>query len=190
MRVLISGAGIAGLTAAYWLRSYGFTPTVVERAPSLVTGGYKIDLRGTALEVLRRMRIHHAVVAASTNMQRASLVDRDGQVINKMSGAEFGHRVGDDVEIVRGTLCQILKDSIADVEFIFGDSIRAIAQPSDKVQVGFTGNGAREFDLVIGADGLHSNAGGLVFGDEARFARDLGLYLCMYTVPTLKDYST
>ena len=183
MRVLISGAGIAGLTAAYWLRSYGFTPTVVERAPSLVTGGYKIDVRGTALEVLRRMRIHDAVVAASTDMQGASLVDRDGQVINKMSGAEFGHRVGDDVEIVRGTLCQILKDSIADVEFILGDSIRAIAQRSDKVQVGFTGNGAREFDLVIGADGLHSNVRGLVFGDEARFVRDLGLYLCMYTVP-------
>jgi 2-polyprenyl-6-methoxyphenol hydroxylase-like FAD-dependent oxidoreductase len=183
MRVLISGAGIAGLTAAYWLRSYGFTPTVVERAPSLVTGGYKIDVRGTALEVLRRMRVHDAVVAASTDMQGASLVDRDGQVINKMSGDEFGHRVGDDVEIVRGTLCQILKDSIGDVEFIFGDSIRTIAQRSDKVQVEFTRNGAREFDLVIGGDGLHSNVRGLVFGDEARFVRHLGLYLCVYTVP-------
>ena len=183
MRVLISGAGIAGLTAAYWLRSYGFAPTVVERAPSLVTGGYKIDVRGSALEVLRRMRIHDAVVAASTDMQGATLVDRDGKVINKMSGDEFGHRVGGDVEIVRGTLCQILKDSIADAEFIFGDSIGAIAQRSGDVQVEFTRNGKREFDLVIGADGLHSNVRGLVFGDEARFVRDLGLYLCVYTVP-------
>jgi 2-polyprenyl-6-methoxyphenol hydroxylase-like FAD-dependent oxidoreductase len=183
MRVLISGAGIAGLTAAYWLRSYGFAPTVVERGPSLVTGGYKIDVRGSALEVLRRMRIHDAVVAASTDMQGAMLVDRDGKVINKMSGDEFGHRVGGDVEIVRGTLCQILKDSIADAEFIFGDSIRAIAQRSGDVQVEFTRNGKREFDLVIGADGLHSNVRGLVFGDEARFVRDLGLYLCVYTVP-------
>jgi 2-polyprenyl-6-methoxyphenol hydroxylase-like FAD-dependent oxidoreductase len=83
MRILISGAGIAGLTVAYWLRSYGFTPTVVERAPSLLAGGYKIDVRGTALEVLRRMRIHDAVVAASTDMQGASLVDREGKVINE-----------------------------------------------------------------------------------------------------------
>src|SRR5262245_41109958 len=51
MDILISGAGIAGLTTAYWLRRYGFTPTIVERAPSLVTGGYKIDVRGTALGV-------------------------------------------------------------------------------------------------------------------------------------------
>ena len=90
MRVLISGAGIAGLTVAYWLRRYGFTPTIVERAPSLLTGGYKIDVRGTALQVLRRIGIHDAVVAASTDMQGALLVDKDGKVVNKMSGDEFG----------------------------------------------------------------------------------------------------
>jgi 2-polyprenyl-6-methoxyphenol hydroxylase-like FAD-dependent oxidoreductase len=70
MEILISGAGIAGLTVAYWLRRYGFTPTVVERAPSLLTGGYKIDVRGTALQVLRRMGIHDAVITASTDMQK------------------------------------------------------------------------------------------------------------------------
>jgi 2-polyprenyl-6-methoxyphenol hydroxylase-like FAD-dependent oxidoreductase len=76
MKVLISGAGPAGLTAAYWLQRYGFAPTIVERAPSLVTGGYKIDVRGAALQVLRRMGIHDAVVAAGTDMQRAVLVMR------------------------------------------------------------------------------------------------------------------
>jgi 2-polyprenyl-6-methoxyphenol hydroxylase-like FAD-dependent oxidoreductase len=182
MRVLISGAGIAGLTVAYWLRLYGFSPTIVERAPSLLTGGYKIDVRGTALQVLRRMRIHDAVVAASTDMQGALLVDRDGKVINKMSGDAFGHRVGEDVEIVRGTLCQILMDNVSEAEFIFGDSIQAISQYSDRVQVEFTKNSPREFDLVIGADGLHSNVRGIVFGDESRFVRELGLYLCVYTV--------
>jgi 2-polyprenyl-6-methoxyphenol hydroxylase-like FAD-dependent oxidoreductase len=183
MRVLISGAGIAGLTAAYWLHRYGFTVTIVERASSLVTGGYKIDVRGTALQVLTRMGVHDAVVAASTDMQGAVLVDRDGKVINKMTGDEFGHRAGEDLEIVRGTLCQILKDSISNVEFVFGDSIRAISQDSDRVQVEFSKNSPREFDLVIGADGLHSNVRGVVFGDEARFVRELGLYLCVYTVP-------
>src|SRR5262245_58255883 len=89
MRVLISGAGIAGLTVAYWLRRYGFATTIVERAPSLLTGGYKIDVRGTALQVLSRMGIHDAVVAASTDMQGALLVDGEGKILNKMSGDEF-----------------------------------------------------------------------------------------------------
>ena len=183
MRILISGAGIAGLTIAYWLRHYGFTPTIVERAPSLVTGGYKIDVRGTALQVLTRMGVHDAVVAASTDMQGALLVDKDGTVIKQMTGDAFGHRVGKDLEIVRGTLCQILMDHISDAEFIFGDSIRAIEQFSDRVQVEFSKSSPREFDWVIGADGLHSNVRAIVFGDESRFVRDLGLYLCVYTVP-------
>jgi 2-polyprenyl-6-methoxyphenol hydroxylase-like FAD-dependent oxidoreductase len=183
MKVLISGAGLAGLTVAYWLKRYGFTPTIVERAPSLLTGGYKIDVRGTGLQVLRRMGIHEAVVAASTDMQGAVLVDASGKVINRMGGAEFGHRVGADLEIVRGTLCQILMDRVADAEFMFGDSIRAVSQTSAGVEVEFTKNSPREFDLLIGADGLHSNVRRLVFGDEARFLRELGLYLCVYTVP-------
>ena len=85
MKVLISGAGIAGLTVAYWLRRYGFSPTIVERAPSLLTGGYKIDVRGAALQVVRRMGVHDAVVAAGTDMQGAVLVDASGNVINRMS---------------------------------------------------------------------------------------------------------
>ena len=183
MRVLISGAGIAGLTVAYWLRRYGFTPTIVERAPSLLTGGYKIDVRGTALQVLKRMGVYDTVVAASTDMQGALLVDKDGKVVNRMSGDAFGHRVGEDVEIVRGTLCQILMDHISGAEFLFGDSIRAISQSSDSVDVEFTKNSPREFDLVIGADGLHSNVRGIVFGEESRFVRELGLYLRVYSVP-------
>ena len=166
MRVLISGAGIAGLTTAFWLRRYGFAPTIVERAPSLLTGGYKIDVRGTALQVLRRMGIHDGVVAAGTDMQGALLVDKAGNVINEMRGDAFGHRTGEDVEIVRGTLCQILMDQIPKAEFIFADSIRSIAQTSDSVRVELKRSGPREFDLVIGADGLHSNVRGLVFGDE------------------------
>jgi len=183
MRILVSGAGIAGLTVAYWLRHYGFTPTIVERAPSLLKGGYKIDVRGTALQVLRRMGVHDAVVAASTDMQGALLVDADGNLIKRMSGDDFGHRAGEDLEIVRGNLCQILMEQISDAEFIFDDSIEAISQSSDIVHVSFSKNSAREFDLVVGADGLHSTVRGLVFGDESRFVRDLRLYLCVYTVP-------
>ena len=183
MDVLISGAGIAGLTTAYWLRRYGFNPTLVERADSLVVGGYKIDVRGTALEVLHRTGIHEDVVAASTQMQGAMLVDREGNVIGNMSGDDFGHRVGEDLEIVRGTLCQILMAQTMDIETIFGDSVATIAQSAHGAAVTFTKGGSRTFDLVIGADGLHSNVRQKAFGDEAQFLQNLGMYLCVFSVP-------
>jgi 2-polyprenyl-6-methoxyphenol hydroxylase-like FAD-dependent oxidoreductase len=183
MRILISGAGPAGLTAAHWLKRYGYRPTVVERAPSLLVGGYKIDVRGAALQVLKQMVAHDAVVAAHTDMQGALLVDKEGKVINRMSGDEFGHRVGGDVEIVRGTLCQILREHLGDVELLFGDSVQAISQSSDGTRVQFAKHGVREFECVIGADGLHSDVRRIVFGEESQFLRDLGLYLCVYSVP-------
>ena len=183
MDVLISGAGVAGLMTAHWLRRYGFNPTIVERADSLVVGGYKIDVRGTALEVLRRTGIHEDVIAASTHMQGAMLVDREGNVIGNMSGDEFGHRVGQDLEIVRGTLCQILMSRTMDVETIFGDSLASIVQSADGAAVTFGEGGTRTFDLVIGADGLHSNVRQKVFGDEAQFLHNLGMYLCVFSIP-------
>lgn len=183
MRILISGAGVAGLTVAYWLKHHGFAITIVERAPTLLVGGYKIDVRGSALHVLRKMGIYEHVVAASTDMQGALLVDKNGKVIQEMTGDEFGHRVGDDVEIIRGALCQILMEHVCDVAFIFDNSIREITQYSERVEVTFQNNEVREFDLVIGADGLHSNVRQLVFGDESLFSQTLGLYLCVFTVP-------
>ena len=123
-RVLISGAGIAGLTVAWSLRRYGFTTTIVERAPSLLTGGHKIDVRGTALQVLRRMGIHDAVVAASTDMVGALLVDGEGKVLNRMSGMNSDIASAKIWRSCRGTLRQILKDHISDAEFIFGDQFR------------------------------------------------------------------
>lgn len=197
MRILISGAGIAGLTCAYWLVRYGFTPTLLERTSTLRTGGYKLDIRGTALEVIKRMGLYDAVYAARTDMQGAYMVDRFGKIISEMSGDAFGLREGEDLEIVRGDLCQILKEQVKDVECLFGDSIKTITQNSDGVQVEFEKNSPRTFDLVIGADGLHSTVRRLVFGDETRFARNLGLYLCVFTVPNYlgldrweMDYST
>jgi 2-polyprenyl-6-methoxyphenol hydroxylase-like FAD-dependent oxidoreductase len=185
--VLISGAGIAGLTCAYWLSRYGFTPTIVERGDTLRTGGYKIDIRGTALQVIQRMGIYDAVCAAATDMQGAYVVDRQGTIISEMSGDTFGLRSGDDVEIVRGDLCQILMQQVKDVECIFGDSIQTLSQTPDTVQVEFEKNRPRSFDLVIGADGLHSKVRQLVFGEEPRFTRNLGLYLCVFSVPNYLD---
>jgi 2-polyprenyl-6-methoxyphenol hydroxylase-like FAD-dependent oxidoreductase len=183
MDILISGAGIAGLTTAHWLRRYGFNPTIVEPAPSLVTGGYKIDVRGAALDVLRRIGVHDAAVASSMQMQGALLVDRDGNVIKRMTGDEFGHRVGADLEIVRGTLCEILMAQTTNVDVIFGNAVASLTQSNDSVEVAFRDGDTRIFDVVIGADGLHSNIRQQVFGEETQYLRNLGMYLCVYSVP-------
>jgi 2-polyprenyl-6-methoxyphenol hydroxylase-like FAD-dependent oxidoreductase len=183
MKVLISGASCAGLTLAYWLSRYGFSPTLVERAESIRTGGYKIDVRGSALGVLRRMGIFEEVAQAGTDMQGATVVDKTGKVIAQMSGNDFGLREGDDLEILRGELCQILRRHAQEVPIIFGDTIKAIKMEPDGVQVAFEKANPQSFDLVIGADGLHSNVRRLVFGEEPLFAKNLGLYLCVFSVP-------
>src|SRR5262245_21088389 len=183
MDILLSGAGIAGLTTAYWLNRYRFIPTIVERAPSLVTGGYKTDVRGAALDVLHRTGVHDTVVALSTHMQGAQLVDRAGNVISEMTGDQFGHRVGGDLEIVRGRLCDILRARTPDVDVIFGDAIASITQSGNGVEVACRDGRPRTFDPAVGADGLHSNVRRLVFGDESRYLRDLRMYLCVYSVP-------
>lgn len=185
MRILISGAGLAGPTVAYWLSRYGFTPTLVERAPSLRTGGYKIDVRGVALQVLRHMDIYNAVANASTDMQGAYVVDQNGKMIAEMSADDFGLRQGDDLEILRQSLCEILMAQIPHVKTLFADSIKSISQTHDRVLVEFEKAPPDTFDLVIGADGLHSNVRRLVFGNEALFAKNLGLYLCVFSVPNI-----
>lgn len=116
-------------------------------------------------------------------MQEALFVDQNGKVIHKMSGDDFGHRVNDDQEIMRGTLNQILFDQIPAMEIIFGDTIEAIVNTTDAIEVKFKQADQRHFDLLIGADGLHSNVRRLIFGDESKFLKKLGIYLCVFSVP-------
>lgn len=181
VRILISGASIAGTSMAYWLRRYGFTPTVVERASSIREGGYKVDIRGAALDVVERMGILDAVKAASTEMTIATHYNAQGKKVATMDAALFGGREDADAEIMRGDLNEILYDLTKDdVEYLFSDSIAVIA---DNGLVTFESGLTRQFDLVIGADGVHSNTRRIVFGDESQFAHDLGYYISICTVP-------
>jgi 2-polyprenyl-6-methoxyphenol hydroxylase-like FAD-dependent oxidoreductase len=181
--ILISGASIAGTATAYWLRQHGFTPTVVERAPSIREGGYKVDIRGVALDVVERMGLLDAVRAKSTDMRIATHYDGKGRRIAEMDADLFGGREGPDEEIMRGDLNDLLYDLTRDdVEYLFDDSITAIAEDGT---VTFERSAPRRFDLIVGADGVHSNTRRLAFGDEGQFVRDLGYYISICTVPNL-----
>ena len=184
-RVLVAGASIAGPALAHWLRRRGAEVTVVERAPALRPGGQAVDARGVAKEVIRRMGLDAAVRAARTETAGAYTVDVDGNVLETYRADDHG---GDgyiaDIEILRGDLSRVLHDDTRDgVEYLFGDRIVELIQDADGVDVAFAGGDRRHFDLVVGADGLHSALRAMVFGPHERFVRHLGLVLAFYSVP-------
>ncbi|MER6311126.1 FAD-dependent monooxygenase [Streptomyces sp. NPDC001739] len=184
--VLISGASIAGPALALWLHRYGFSVTVVERAPALRTGGYKVDLRGASVEVADRMGILEDIQRASTDMQNGAYVKDDGTRVATLPAAIFGARTGRDDEIMRGDLARILYERTrADVEYVFGDSIASLTPTTDGngIDVTFERGAPRRFDLVVGADGLHSTVRRLAFGPEEQFLRHLGAYISAFSMP-------
>lgn len=183
MRVLISGASIAGPALAHWLDCFGFDVTVIERAPALRSGGYGVDIRGAAVSVLKRMGILDQVRAADTRMTGVYFVNKIGKIQGQISEASLGNQQGLDIEIMREDLSNILYDLTKDrVEYIWGDSITSIHETKTGVEVQFTYGKPQTFDLIIGADGLHSNVRNLTFGDEEQFKRTLGCYISIFNL--------
>ncbi|QSR26186.1 FAD-dependent oxidoreductase [Nocardioides aromaticivorans] len=182
---MVSGASIAGPALAHWLHRRGANVTVVEQAPGLRPGGQAVDARGVAKEVIRRMGLDATVRAACTNTQGAYSVDADGNVLETYRAEDDG---GDgyvsEIEILRGDLAQILYDDTSPhAEYLFGDRIAGLTQDEDGVDVVLASGVRRRFDLVIGADGLHSALREMVFGPREEFVRHLGLVLAFFTVP-------
>jgi 2-polyprenyl-6-methoxyphenol hydroxylase-like FAD-dependent oxidoreductase len=178
--ILISGASIAGPSLAFWLSRHGFLPTVVERAPAIRPGGYAVDFRGASMQVLERMGILPEVQRVQTRTGATTIVDSTNR---KVSSLPDGFTSG-EVEILRGDLARILYEATRhDAEYIFDDSITELRQSDAGVEVAFTRGQPRTFDLVVGADGLHSNVRSLAFGPESRFIRHLGYYVSIFTVP-------
>ena len=176
MRILISGAGVAGPTLAWWLERYGFTPTLVEKAPRLRTGGYVIDFWGAGFEIADRMGLLPEIRAAGYTVKDVIVVNRDGKRIAGFPAAAFSRMThGRYTSLARGDLAASIFRAVENkIETIFGDSIREIDQHGARVRVTFESGTTRDFDLVIGADGQHSRTRELVFGDEARFEKYLG----------------
>jgi 2-polyprenyl-6-methoxyphenol hydroxylase-like FAD-dependent oxidoreductase len=175
--VLISGASIAGPALAYWLHRQGFTPTVVERAAELRGGGYAVDFRGHVhLSVLRQMGILDELRAHDTELRTMSYVDGEGRKMADMPAYIFAG----DIEIRRGDLAKVLYAATRDTtEYLFDDTITALHQDADGVDVTFEKHPPRRFDLVIGADGAHSIVRRLAFPQAE--IQEVGLYGAVFS---------
>ena len=184
-KVLISGASIAGPTLAYWLHKYGFDITLVERAKCVRSGGYPIDLRGPAVEVAERTGILPGVKVAHIDTQRLSWVDEEGKPFVTIRPEQLsGGKEGRDLEVPRGALTSLLFEvTRRGIDYRFKDSIRSLSDTATGVSVIFESGRQETYDLVMGADGLHSKTRELIFGPESLFERYIGYCFGACTMP-------
>ena len=181
--VLISGAGIAGPTLAWWLARNGFVPTVVEKAPAPRTGGYMIDFWGAGYDVASRMGLLPALDRVGYRIEEVRLVDELGHRVARFDGQTFRTATqGRYLSLLRSDLAHAIYSTIeSDVETVFGDSVVALEQDAEGVSVVFERHPPRRFDIVVGAGGLHSVVRTLVFGPEREFEKHLGYYTAAFT---------
>lgn len=183
---LISGASIAGPVLAYWLSEADWDVTVVERADRLRTSGYPVDVRGTAVDVIRRMDLYDEVAAQRYRHVPVKLLAPSGR---RLCALDYGNLLGssgsDDVELTRGALSEIFYGATKDrVDYVFGDAITTLSDAEAGVEVTFGHRPPETFDVVVGADGIHSNVRALAIGDESRYLRHLGPYAAVWDLPT------
>lgn len=190
MDVLISGASMAGLSAAHWFARLGHRVVVVERSDGLRPGGAPIDVRGRALGTAERMGILERVQREKVALlQPAPVLDGAGQQVATLDLRWFANEDENDVEITRDRLNRILMEAVpAGVDYRFGTSIASIADGANGVDVTFTDGTRGHHDLVVGADGLHSNVRKLAFGPEKDFVRHFGYYVALVDLPATRGW--
>ena len=187
--ILISGAGIAGVTLAFWLDKFGFNPTIIEISPTLREGGYAIDFMGAGFDVAEKMGIVPGLEKADLNISNIAFVDKNNNEKGSMDYQKIKKVLNNRAfSLLRSDLAKVIYHSLdKETEIIFGDAIKEIGQGEDKVTVTFKSGLTRAFDLLVGADGLHSNVRNLIFGNESQFEKYYGYYTSSFTIDNFSN---
>jgi 2-polyprenyl-6-methoxyphenol hydroxylase-like FAD-dependent oxidoreductase len=183
--VLISGAGIAGPSLAFWLTNNGYRVTIVELAEGIRPGGQTVDLRGAGAGVVERMGLLDQMKGRSLFQRGIAWVRSDGSRRAEMPVDAFnGNGPVSKLEILRGDLVDVLYQATKDTaEYRFNTRIEGLVQDDAGVDVTLTDGSRMRADLVVGADGPHSAVRRLVFGPEEQFVKPLGGYNAWFSAP-------
>lgn len=182
-KILVIGAGIAGPAVCYWLKRFGFSPILIEKSANLRKGGHALDVRGAAIDLVKRMGIYEKICNMRSQVEFGRYVDSEGNILHEEKGERFCFREGEDVEIIRGDLVQILIDAIEGVPCHFNQLVDSIKQSDGDVEVQFKDGRIEHYDLVIGADGLHSKTRRMVFDKDEYKLTNLGACFSVFSIP-------
>jgi 2-polyprenyl-6-methoxyphenol hydroxylase-like FAD-dependent oxidoreductase len=185
--ILVSGAGIAGPTLAYWLSKAGHDVIVVERADAVRPGGQAVDLRGAGRTVVERMGLTDRVRSVALDQRGVAWVNSRGRITARMPVDAFaGEGIISEIEVLRDDLAHVLHDAtVSDVEYRFDDTVTGLRQDDDGVDVTFAKAPRRRFGLLVGADGLYSPIRRLLFGSEG--LQQLGCAMAWFSAPAVAD---
>ena len=184
MNILVSGAGIGGLACTLQLGTAGHRVTVVESAQNLRLTGTPIDIRGDAIEAADRLGLLAEIRRHRVRMSELTqFVNSRGEPVAGVPMAEISDS-DDDIELLREDLVRILADALpATTAIHFGESIATLIDGGGGVDVRFTSGRTGRYDLVLGADGLHSAVRRLAFGPDMDHLRHLGVYFALADLP-------
>lgn len=182
MKIVINGIGIAGPTLAFWLTRAGHEVLLVDEAPHLRTGGYVVDFWGVGYDIIERMGLLPEIRRLGYQMRELRLVGPDGRPRGGFSVSAFERATGDRfTTVARSDISATIYRAIAGkVETLFGDSVAGIDEHPRGVHVTFDHAPARDADLVIGADGLHSRVRRLAFGADRDPITSLGYHVAAF----------
>ena len=166
-RILVVGAGVAGLAAARALARAGFSAEVVERRPAWDEEGTGIYLPGNACRALRALGLEQAVAERGVAIPGQRFSDDRGRLLLEIDLAELWDGVGPCLALPRADFHAVLREGARDAPVRLGAEVRALDDRDGAVAVEFGDGTAADYDVVIGADGIHSTVRRLVFGDDA-----------------------